>query len=1093
MKRRTLLLAALFLAAGLFTFAQKGESHLMRYADIHGNSIVFTYEGDLWRVPATGGDAVRLTTDPGLEGFAKFSPDGTKIAFTGSYDGGTDVYVMDAHGGVPVRLTYHPATDLVLGWYPDGKHILFRSNREYPSRGGEIYKISVKGGMPEKLPVDRAGLTALSPDASLIAYNRISREFRTWKRHEGGTAQDIWMGSLAKGDFHRITDWKGTDSFPMWQGNAIYFISDRNAGTLNIFKYDVKTKTTTALTHYTDYDVKYPSIGPGAIVYQYSASLYVLDLATGKNRKVDIRIPSDRVPMKAEYIDPSKNTGAFGLSPDGKYLLLESRGEVLSIPADKEDGPAENLTRTSGSREKSCAWSPDGKYVAFISDKTGEEEVYLAEPGKPGPWKQLTKGGKGYRMQLVWSPDSKHLMYADKFMRLNLLDVSTGTLTRVDQGQTDDGWDRWGIQDYVFSPDSRWIAYTKMMDNTNEVIYLYSVQSRKSTPVTDDTSESWSPSFDPQGRYLYFLSNRSYDPVMGFIDQNDVFLKPTLPYVVVLKEGVPSPFDPQSAEKTAKAEKGKAPETAVDLGDFSRRTVPAEGVKPGSYFRLEANEGGFLFLSMPEAEFPQRYAVVTDKTRVRNNLYSYNLKAKKASEVMRGIQNYHLSADGKHLVYHSGPTFGVVKTGAKAKTGQGAVDLSGARFRIERMAEFKQMFNEAWRIERDWFYDPAMQGNDWQAMHDKYGRYLVNCGDRSDLNYLIGEMISELNIGHTYVWGGDFAQHRARVSTGLLGCDFDTPGGAAYHRIAHIIPGKAWDESLRSPLAVPGCPIKEGDYLIAVNGEKVPASDNVYRYLDDRAGRLVTLTYNTKPSAEGAKTWRVETLRSEWPIRYQEWVDGRAAEVSRLSGGKVGYIHLSDMMQNGLIQFAKGFYPQRNMKALLIDVRYNGGGFVGDMIIDRLERTVWAFTKPREGRPGTNPEMAFRGHMALLINADTGSNGEFFSEAVKFHKMARVFGMRTWGGSVGIEPHQDLVDGGAVTPPQFGLYGANGQWLIEGHGVDPDVRVENMPADVLKGKDPQLEAAVSYLLNRLKADPMAAPAHPPYPDKARPRGSDQTK
>jgi tricorn protease len=1091
MKIKVVMVAVCFMTAGVLAGAQKGQSHLMRFADVHRDAVVFTYEGDLWRVPSQGGDAVRITNDPGQEQFAKFSPDGTKIAFTANYDGGTDVYVMDARGGVPIRLTYHPAGDYVLGWYPDGRHILFRSNREYPDRGMEIYKVSVDGGMPEKLPVDRAGLTALSPDASKIAYNRIDREFRTWKRHQGGTAQDIWMGSLAKGDFHRITDWKGTDSFPMWQGDFIYFLSDRDAGTLNIFSYDVGSGKITALTHYTDYDVKYPSIGPGAIVYQYGESLYILDLASGKARMVDVRIPSDRVPMKAEYVDPARNTGAFGLSPDGDRLLLESRGEILVVPADKEDGPSENLTRTSGSREKDCAWSPDGKHVAFISDKTGEEELYLAEPGHPGDWKALTKGNKGYRMHLVWSPDSKFLLFGDKYMRLNLLDVATGALTVVDRGHMDDGWDRWGIQDYVFSPDSRWIAYTKMMDNTNEVIYLYALDSRKSVPVTDDTSESWSPSFDPQGRYLYFLSNRTFKPLMGTVDQDHVFLKPTLPYVVVLKKGQASPFDPQAGEAITKADKGKISATAIDPGDFSRRTVPAEGVKPGSYFRLEATDNGFLYLSMPEAEFPQRYAVVTDKTSVPNDLYAYDLKDRKAAEVMKGIENYHLSADGKKLVYHAGKTFGIVKAGTKAKVGEGAVDLAAARFRIERMPEFRQMFNEAWRIERDWFYDPNMQGNDWKAIHDKYGRFLPNCGNRSDLNYIIGEMIAELDIGHTYVYGGDYRERPERIGTGLLGCDFATPAGSAFHRIAHVVPGKPWSASLRSPLAAPGCPIREGDYLIAVDGEKVPATDNVYKYLDDRAGRLVTLTYNSKPTPEGAKTWRVRTLRSEWPIRYQEWVDGRAAEVAKLSNGTVGYIHLSDMMQGGLVEFAKAFYPQRDMKALLIDVRYNGGGFVGDMIIDRLERAVWAFTQPREGRPGTNPEMALRGHLALLINADTGSNGEFFAEAIKVRKLARVFGMRTWGGSVGIEPHQDLVDGGAVTPPQFGLYGANGAWLIEGHGVDPDVTVENMPADVLKGRDPQLETAVKYLLEELKKAPMAIPAHPPYPDKARPHGSDQ--
>ena len=482
--------------------AAGGESHLMRYADVHDDTMVFTYEGDLWLVSTAGGDARRISNHPGTERYAKFSPDGSRLAFTASYDGGTDVYVMDARGGVPVRLTWHPATDRVLGWFPDGEHVLFRSRREWPIRGEKIYRVSIHGGTPEKLPVDRAGLTALSADATQIVYNRISREDRTWKRHQGGTAQDLWLGSLDKGDFHKITDWPGTDNYPMWQGNAIYFTSDRRAGTLNLYHYNTRDRKISALTNYTDYDVKYPSIGPGAIVFQNAESLHLLDLKTGKSRQVPVRIPTDLVAMRAQYKPVTADTGSFGLSPDGKRMLLESRGEIVSVPVEENKGDPINLTRSSGTREKNAALSPDGKWVAFLSDKTGDEEVYLTDVHGESEWRQLTTGGDGFRQQLVWSPDSNHLLFHDKFMKLNLVDAETGTITVIDRGEYDDAWERWGIQDYVWSPCSRWVAYSKLRAGTTESVFLYSIDTGQIARVTTEMTNHWRATIDPAGRTI---------------------------------------------------------------------------------------------------------------------------------------------------------------------------------------------------------------------------------------------------------------------------------------------------------------------------------------------------------------------------------------------------------------------------------------------------------------------------------------------------------------------------------------------------------------------------------------------------------------
>ncbi len=1097
--------------------AAMGESHLMRFADVDKDKVVFTYEGDLWLASTAGGDARRITNDKGEERFAKFSPDGSQIAFTAGYDGGVDVYVMDAGGGVPRRLTWHPAADYVLDWYPDGQSILFRSRRAYPFRAEELYRVSVTGGMEERLPVDRGGLASISPDGKSIVYNRISREFATWKRYRGGMAQELWLGNLEACDYHKITDWPGTDNFPMWAPDGIYFLSDRAYGTLNLHKHDLKTNQVTPLTDYRDYDVRYPSLGPGQIVYQYAESLHLFDLATKKSSKLEITIPSDLVKMRAGYINAAAHMGSFGLSPTGQRLSLETRGEIVNVPV--KAGEPINLTRTSGSREKNAAWSSDGRWVAFISDRTGEEELYLLDQKGESEWRQLTQGGKGFRAQLVWSPDSKWLLFSDKFMRLNLADAAAGAITVIDQGEYDDGWERWGIQDYVWSPDSQWIAYAKQEQNLNQSVFLYSLAEKKIHRVTSDLTQDSSPSFDSKGRYLYFLSERTYSPIMGFEDQNFVMLDMCRPYVVVLKKGTPSPFAPQDSEEPVKevekAEEEPLAETAsgapdqqkepaeapkakeadkgipcvIDVGDFERRTLAVEGIPAGNYFRIEAGEKGFFYLKKEGHEF-SKYQSVNDTTGGSLDLYFYDIEQKEPDraqpkKLMGGISNYHLSADGKKLVYKGGGSYGVVDAGANAAVGDGRVDLGRIKIRIDRGEEYVQMFNEAWRIQRDWFYDAGLHGVDWAAIGEKYRRFVPFCGNRSDLNYLIGEMISELNAGHTYVSGGEFGDGGLRVPTGLLGAEFATADGAAYHQFAHIVPGNNWDPAEQSPLAAPDCPIQPGDYLIAIDGEEIKATDNVYRHLENRLGKVVTLTYNSRPTAEGAKTYRVRTIGGEEGIRYREWVDNNRVVVDKASKGTIGYVHIPDMGEGGLIEFTKAWHAQHTRQGMIIDARYNGGGFTGDMIIDRIERRLWALTQPREGRTIRDPERVFHGHVVVLINEDTGSNGEYFSEAIKIKGLGTVIGMRTWGGAVGIEPHQNLVDGGGTTPPQFAPFGLNRKWLIEGRGVEPDLEVQNLPGDVVKGRDAQMEAGIKHLLDKIAKEPMTLPQTPPYPDKSK--------
>lgn len=1110
MKHPRILLLALVLAvlgAAILAApaaAADGAAPLMRYADISADNIVFTYESDLWLVPVAGGQARRLTTGHGVETGAKFSPDGRWLAFTGEYDGGYDVYVMPTVGGEPKRLTFHPGVDQVMDWHPDGRRVMFRSGREHPMGIPQFFLVDRDGGLPEKVAVDRGALGCWSPDGRKLAYNRISREAATWKRYKGGMAQDVWVADFTTGAIKKVTDYDGADNFPMWWGDRIIFDSDREDGTLNLYSMDPTGANVTRLTRYRDYDVKYPSVGPGKVIFQLGGSLHVLDLSSGKDQEVPIQVNSDSVPMRPELVEVAPTTGSFGLSPAGERLLLEARGEILSLPV--EDGFWFDITRSSASREKNAAWSPDGRWVCFISDRGGEEKLYLADQRGRDPWKLLTPDTREFLLPPVWSPDSRHVLFGDKSMRLNMVEVATGKVTMIDQGKYDDTWERWGILDYVWSPDSRWVAYSKNTENMNEVISLYSLDTGRITQLTDNMFTSWSPSFDPQGRYLWFISNRTFNPIMDRQDQNFVFLDMARPYLVLLKAGERTPFFKDEGLVEAKAEAGagkgaageKAAEkggekaapktTVIDLEGIQNRVLAARGADAANWFRLTATADGCLLLRRDEPIFT-KYQNVDDRTEDADlTLVGYNLEEQETTDLAEGLANYHLSADGRKLVYRAGAKYGVVDAGKEFKVGDGKVSLADAKLHLDRRQEYRQMLDEAWRIERDWFYDPGMHGVDWKRIHDKYAVIVPYCGDRGDLNYLIGEMIAELNIGHTYVSGGDYQGGGEPAHTGLLGCDFALDRTSNRVRIARIIPGRSWDGGARSPLQEPGVEVREGDYLLAVGGRALPPGGNPYELLADCGGKPVELTVSADPEGRQSRSVLVETLTGERGLRYRAWVEGNRRYVAEQSGGRLGYLHLPNMSEPGVIEFGAYWYPQTEKEGFIIDERANGGGFTGDMFIDRLERVLWSITAPREGGSSRNPERVFHGPLAVLINEDTGSNGEFFAQTIRFRGLAPLIGMRTWGGATGIEAHQDLVDGGSVTPPQFGLYYPDGKWGFEGHGIDPDIQVQNMPDRVVAGKDDQLDAAIRNVLDRLAAEKpkWTIPPTPPYPDRSKP-------
>ncbi|MFT5232328.1 MAG: tricorn protease [Candidatus Krumholzibacteriia bacterium] len=1069
--------------------------YVMRYADVNADNIVFTYEDDLWLVPVAGGDARRITSHEGIERSAKFSPDGSLLAFTGDYDGGGDVYIMPREGGVPVRLTFHPGGGTVCGWSPDGQRVLFSSNREAPFFASELYSISVAGGMAESLPVDRGSLASMAPDGSAMAFNRYGRHTRTWKRYQGGNAQDIWVVDFGSGDIVKVTDWTGSDQFPMWGSDGIYFNSDREDGNLNIYRYNPVDKSTTRITQHTEFDVKWPSYGDGKIVYQNGPGLNVLDTASGTTSTVAININSDRRHLRPELVTAAPRRGSFGLSPAGERALIVARGEVLNLPSDKGDGL--NLTRTSGSREKNATWSPDGRWVAMVSDRSGDEQIYLVDQRGEEEWRQLTDGTFGYMNQSVWSPDSKSLIFSDKFMKLHLVDVASGKIKEIAQSDYDDAWERWGIMDYVWSPDSRWVAFTSQTKSMNEAIHLYDTKSGDSQKLTDDMTEDWSPSFSPDGKYLYFLSNRTFNPIMGRQDQTHVFLKMSKPYMFLLQNDVRSPFEMDdvavavdAGEDEDKDSDAEADELTLDVEGLAARVLACDGVDAGNYFRLTAVEGGFLMLKKDDPEF-LKYQNVDDTTGGNLDLLKYSLEDEEAESIMSGIANYHLSSDGEQLIYRAGSSYGMVSSSKGGKVGDGKIDLSAVELHVDRLAEFPVIFAEAWRIQRDWFYDENMHGVDWQAMYDKYSPFVGGCGTRGDLNYLIGEMISELNIGHTYIFGGDFEDGADRVGSGALGAEFTAVEDAEFYQISKIFPGVSWDQRFRSPLAAPGLAIAEGDYLIAIDGAEVKVGENVYASLHNKGNKIITITTNDKAEAKGAVTHRVRTLRGEFSLRARHWMDSKQDYVDENSDNQIGYLQLPNMGQGGLVEFGRNYYPQTSKRAMIIDDRYNGGGFVGDMIIDRLERVLWGLTQPREGLSGSNPERAFHGPLVVLINGDTYSNGEFFAEAIKRMGLGVTIGERTWGGTTGIEAHQNMVDGGGTTPPQFGLYGLDGTWPVEGWGVEPDIIIINTPNEELAGVDSQLDYAIEHLLKEL-ADSHGRwdiPVAPEYPDKAKPQMS----
>jgi tricorn protease len=1081
-------------------------TRLLRYADISKDNVVFVYAGNLWIVSRQGGNARRLTSNVGDDQFPKFSPDGKWIAFTAPYDGNPDVYVISSEGGQPKRLTFHPDPDIVLGWSPDGKNILFRSDRfaAPPHRYTQLFLVSPQGGLPKKLAVPRADLTSFSPDGTKIAYIETSQEFRTWKRYRGGWSLPIAIFDLKANTYEELPKTAGMDLFPMWHGNAIYFISDREGGVMNLYRYDLGSKETKKLTDYKDFDIKWPSLGPDAIVYENGGLLYEYKLTSNQARNIPIEVHGEDLEARPEFKNVSQNIEAFTISPSGARALVAARGNVFTVPA--EHGSIRTLTTENSSvHELNPAWSPNGKWVAYLSDKTGEYEVYT-RPQMGGDEVRITSDGNMYRYGPVWSPDSEKLLYWDKLHRLWYVGVAEKKPVQVDQGEYAD------IADANWSPDSRWIAYSKNDRRGAGQMFIYSLEQKKATKVSDGFYNDTNPVFDPEGKYLFFFSQRYFFPSIGQLDQRFNYYTTDGIFALTLKSDEASPFTAQSdeekaaAEKEGKDQKGKKEESGkpadkkgegpkdeakgeekpeqkknlrepvqIDFAGLSTR-VASVPLPSGIYGNLEVRSGKLFYLAQPQEARAQG---TEQDAAPRAVLHLYDLEKREDKELLSGIEGYDVDQVGKKLVYKTGPVLGIIDAAPGKKVGDGRLNLADMQVRIDPREEWKQTFHEAWRIERDFYWDPAMTGHDWKKIGDRYAALLPWVAHRTDLNYLIGELISELSTSHTYVGGGDQPQ-KPPVAVGLLGIDFEADGN--YFRITKIYPGENWSEATRSPLTEPGLKVKPGDYIVAVNGREAKSDHELYAYLQNLSGKLVTLKVNTKPSAEGAWEITVKPTGDESGVRYLDWISENRRKVAEATGGRIGYMHVPDTAIQGIIQFDKAFNAQLDKDGIIVDERYNAGGNIPDFYTEKLKRQLLAFVAPRDTKDIPWPPAGIFGPKVMIVNELAGSGGDAFPWFFRREKIGPIVGTRTWGGLVGIGNVQPLRDGGFVTAPGFGFwsYDNGGEWVVEQHGVDPDYIVPQRPDQVVKGHDPQLEKAIELANEALKTY-KPFPPRPNYP------------
>ena len=1059
------------------------SARMFQYPDVSDTHIAFTYGGDIWVAPKEGGTAFKLTSAKGTEGFARFSPDGKEIAFSGNYDGTLDVYVMPAMGGMPIQLTHHGMGDRLVDWYPDGKSLLFASSRESgKQRFNQFYKVSKEGSLPEKLSLPYAEFGSISPDGKKIAFTTRTRMFRTWKRYQGGMAADIYIFDLEKNTSENITNNIANDEIPMWAGNKIYFLSDRGENKrYNIWCYDVTTKQTRQITNFNEFDIHFPSMGNNDIVFEAGGLLYLLDLSTEKYREVNINVVTDESTLMARNENVEKLIQNFSISYNGNRALFEARGEIFSVPA--ENGPVINLTQSSGVAERYPSWSPNGKYIAYFSDRSGEYQLTIKDLENPLKEKQLTSFDSGYRYKIYWSPDSKQVVFIDQTMTIYNYDIDKDQLKKVDKEK----WMYQGALDNFsvsWSSDSRYIAYSKELDSRTNAIAVYDTKDGKVSQLTSGYYSDTSPVFDPDGKYLYFLTNREFKPIYSDFDNTWVYPNATQIAAVPLTKDIVSPLAAKNDSTVVKKDESKKPEEKksdekkedkkdqvktkeikIDFGGFEDRVVilpPAAG----NYGNLQAVSGKVIYHHPPNSGSADK----------KKPVVYYDLDKREEKTITDDADDFQISADGKKILIVKKGSYSVVDIAPDQKM-EKKLPVNQLEMTVVPRQEWKQIFNDVWRLERDMFYDKNMHGVDWNAMKKQYGALIDNAVTRSDVNYIIGELIAEMSSSHTYRGGGD-EERAPQRPVGYLGIDWELSNGA--YKIKSIINGASWDNEVRSPLLTPGLKVKEGDYILAVNGVAIDVTKDPFAAFEGLADKTVELTINDKPSFEGAWTIFVKTLSTETRLRNLAWIESNRKRVDEATNGKIGYIYVPSTGIDGQDELVRQFSAQFTKEGLIIDERFNNGGQIPDRFIELLNRKPLAFWAVRDGNNWQWPPVANFGPKVMLINGWSGSGGDAFPDFFRKAKLGPLVGARTWGGLIGITGAPRLIDGGGITVPTFRMYDPNGKWFKEGHGVDPDIDVPEDPGMLSRGTDVQLEKAIDEVMKLYKENPPVNPKQPLY-------------
>jgi len=1075
MKRLLFTLTVAALCLPLSAGASGEEARLLRFPAVGGDNIVFCYAGNLYRVGINGGAAVKLTSDVGYECFPKISPDGRTVAFTGQYDGNTEVYTIPIEGGEPRRLTYSALVDrdkvgermgpnnIVMGWTPDGTKVIYRS-KQYCFSGlrGTLCLVSAEGGTPEIIPTSEGGFCSFSPDGSKLAMNRMFREFRTWKYYRGGQADDIWINTVGTAKLEKITDNDAQDIFPMWVGDEIYYLSDRDR-TMNLFVYDTRTAQTRKVTDFSEYDCKFPASSSGYIVFENGGFIYKYDVHKGgRAEKVSISLTDDDIFSRSEYRKVGGSIRSLSLSPDGKRVLAVARGDIYSLPAEK--GPVYNISRSPQSHERGADWSPDGSRIAWVSDISGEYQVYTAPSDNMTAAKCLTSFENGYPDLFDWSPDGSKLYFGTEKRDIYELDVNTGSLERILTSELS------GFRSFTLSPDGSWAAYTTSLPNRVSAVYLYDIKARRSYQVTDRWYDAGSPLFSRDGKYLFFTSSRDFNAQYSSVEWNAGYRVQDYVFVLPLAASTANPLTlssdeyapekPADAEKPAKSsdKKGKAsakktPDVPaamrVDIGGMGQRITALP--LPAGRYRLILSKDDKLYYS----------SIANGK-----GMKVLDLKTLKTSDGTPEVPLV-VTPDAQKALVRADGAYKVVNFGSPAGKAA-AVPTDEMDMTVDHKAEWKQIFDESWRITRDGFYVENMHGVDWNHIHDKYAEMLPYVNHRDDLTYLIGEMIGELNVGHAYITSGE-SPEISRIKTGLLGAQYSRDGKTGAFRIEKIFRGADWDAALKCPLRAPGVDAKVGEYIVEVNGIAAGDLSDIGQALIGKVGVTVSVKIASGADGAGARTVYVEPVGSEIQLAYYEWVQNNIEKVDTLSGGEIGYIHIPDMSVEGLDMFTKLFYTQLDKKALIIDDRMNGGGNVSPMILERLQREVYRMSMYRNGSNLPVPNEAFYGPKVCLIDKYSSSDGDLFPYGFRKLGLGKLIGKRSWGGIVGISGSKPFVDGQDMRTPFFTSYSTEGEWIIEGHGVDPDIEVDINPFEDYLGKDAQLEKAVEVLKEELKS------------------------